>query len=229
MEKSKKRFFKPWVKGKYWSEGINGKRILVIGASQYCQKKDCPYWNQCTSMTIKDCRQYNTKCPNVIAVNYKHSLEDWPNFEIENYLEDDGYRAYQNFTSLIKNVSTLGTKQEIWDRIAFSIYVQHFIPQQNTPSLNEDDSKYFEAFLETVDELQPEVIILWGVKILNHFKQDFTKQFVEDIKICKNDGHYLKMDYNGKSYNIISAYHPSSRHWYDDLQSLEEILKSILT
>lgn len=179
-------------------------------------------------MEIKDCRQYNTKCPGVIAVNQTYTLEDWPNFEIENYLEDGGYVAYRNFTSLIKKVSSLDSKQEIWDRIAFTIYVQHFIPQQNTPSLNEDDSKYFEAFLETVDELQPDVIILWGVKILNHFKQDFTKKFVEDIKISENDGHYLKMNYNGKSYNIISAYHPSSRHWNGDLQRIEEILKGIL-
>ena len=229
MNESKKRFFKPWVKSKYYTEGINGKRILVIGASQYCLKKNCPHWSKCTSMTIKDCSQYNTICPDVVAINQEYKLEDWPNFEIENFLEEGGYPAYRNFTNLLKNVTAFVTNQDIWDRIAFTIYIQHFIPQQNTPSLNEYDSKYFESFLETIDELQPDVIILWGVKILEHFKQDFTKQFVEGIEICKTDEHFLKLIYKSQTYNIISTYHPIARgYWFSDLSRLEDILRDIL-
>lgn len=223
------RFFRPWVGTEYSGEGINGKKLLVIGASQYCTRTDCSYWTECTSESNKDCRKFNSICPDVLGNKYVSSLENWSNFEIENYLEEGGYVAYRNFTNLLLGVSGLEDKQDIWKRLAFTLYVQFFLPGKDTPDMDFRDAKFFKAFLESVDELQPDIIIIWGVKILNHLKQEFIKEYVDEIKFSPNNNHLIKMKYKGKVYNIISTYHPSSiRYWHDDIPELERVLKSVL-
>ena len=53
MPNYSKRFFVPFV-GKKYKTGINGKKVLVLGASFYCNKHDCPNFKDCTSHNIKD-------------------------------------------------------------------------------------------------------------------------------------------------------------------------------
>jgi hypothetical protein len=43
----KKRLFNPYV-GEEYEKGINGKKILVVGASFYCNEKQCDHFNKCT-------------------------------------------------------------------------------------------------------------------------------------------------------------------------------------
>lgn len=42
-----KNFFKPYV-GPLYGKGIKGKKILVLGASFYCDKTDCEFFHKCT-------------------------------------------------------------------------------------------------------------------------------------------------------------------------------------
>ena len=51
-EVKKYRFFNPWVPPKY-RKGINGKKILVLGASYYCYKITCPHFQDCTNVEKK--------------------------------------------------------------------------------------------------------------------------------------------------------------------------------
>ena len=71
---SKSQFFEPFV-GKRYAEGINGKRILVLGASFYCDRVKCPFFASCTSVIMKDSSAFDTKCPEYQAAGKKLHLE----------------------------------------------------------------------------------------------------------------------------------------------------------
>ena len=45
-------FFKPWV-GQDYSKGFKHKKIMVLGASHYCNhSKDCPFFNDCYRISL---------------------------------------------------------------------------------------------------------------------------------------------------------------------------------
>ena len=82
-------FFQPFV-GSNYHIGINGKRILVLGASFYCPKTECPFFRSCTNTTIKDSSPYDRICPEYSANGI--CLHDEPTNSIENW-----YPTYQIF------------------------------------------------------------------------------------------------------------------------------------
>ena len=64
---SKSIFFKPF-KGDKYEIGINGKKVLVVGASFYCNKTDCPFFADCTNVAKKDSSKYLTwKISNLVV------------------------------------------------------------------------------------------------------------------------------------------------------------------
>ena len=89
MPNYSKRFFVPFV-GKKYKTGINGKKVLVLGASFYCNKHDCPNFKDCTSHNIKDSSPYDKTCPEYGKQGAELRLE--PRYAIE-----ENYPAYQRF------------------------------------------------------------------------------------------------------------------------------------
>lgn len=65
-------FFEPWVGGEYWSGGMFGKRIMVLGESHYCGSgcPDCGVGDRCRGFTTKVIKDYLD--PNV-------KREEWMN------------------------------------------------------------------------------------------------------------------------------------------------------
>ena len=53
MIMDKSSFFKPY-RGEKYETGINGKKILVVGASFYCTDKSCKFFTKCTDVIKKD-------------------------------------------------------------------------------------------------------------------------------------------------------------------------------
>ena len=69
-------FFKPYV-GTFYNEGIHGKKVLVLGASFYCCKTECPYYKNCTNEDLKDSSPYDELCPFYdVALHTSPSTED---------------------------------------------------------------------------------------------------------------------------------------------------------
>ena len=59
-------FFVPWFDEDGYIEGINGKKLLVLGASFYCnqdgkRKERCEYYDGCTINL--NTRKYDLRCP----------------------------------------------------------------------------------------------------------------------------------------------------------------------
>ena len=110
-------FFKPYV-GTFYNEGINGKKVLVLGASFYCGMSQCIYYKDCTNENIKDSSPYDDICP-----YYDVALHNAPSTE--------NGTAYSKFTNSIAKALDIN-QDRFWDFVSFTNYIQFFLPHWQT-------------------------------------------------------------------------------------------------
>jgi len=209
-----KKFFNPYI-GSQYEKGICGKKVLVLGASFYCNHEDCCFFQDCTDEQNKDSSDYDSKCPQYAKNGLL--LSDSPKYELE-----ERYKAYQKFASEMTDILKLDTKEDFWDKVAFTNYVQFIIPHWNTEKRNcsERDN---EALDEVVKEYQPDVIIVWGC-VTNEF---IKEQFCYDVNIQdETDGYICHSIKWGKEITILNTYHPSSSRFKDN-GKLKHYVKSV--
>ena len=229
-KKMKKRFFEPYIGPKY-HEGIRGKKILVFGASFYCNKKSCPNFKDCTNPQSKDSSLFDKICPEYkdkLFYDKPMKLSNEPSFAIDN-----GYRAYRNFGAFMQNF--VEDKQEsIWDRMAFTDYMQFFSPTVATKPeyLSERD---FEAFVELIQELQPHIVFIWGLPVTAEVRD--KKEHIEYLhikdhdKLLESEYYVCHMDVSGVPHEIslVCTFHPSSvSYWYRDRDKLIKYFDKVI-
>ena len=215
------RFFRPYVGEKY-ETGINGKKIMVVGASFYCTKIDCPYFADCTDVVTKDSSKYDKICPEYVAKNLLLSEEPW--HEIGN-----GYRTYKIFANFISQYVDGCNCDDVWNHLAFTNYVQFILPTKNTYKsyLSERD---FNAFIEVLTELKPDIVISWGVVCLDDIRTNNPYVFDKE-ELVKSDHYISHMRIPGVDHDItlVSGYHPGSiGYWYGDLDKLSKYFQQAL-
>ena len=213
------RFFIPF-EGKKYETGINGKKVLVVGASFYCNKHDCPYFGDCTSPDKKDSSIYNKTCPVYAKQGAELRLE--PRYAIE-----ENYQAYQRFEKLMREV--VGKCAEnVWEHLAFTNYVQFFVPTINTYKeyLSNRD---FEAFIETLVELKPDVVISWGMVTIDDVRTN-NKYVIDKNKLLDSEWYicHLKVPVIEHPITLFCCFHPSSRDWNEDYGRCATYLKQVL-
>lgn len=218
---TKSRFFRPYVGEKY-ETGINGKKILVVGASFYCTTIDCPFFADCTDVVKKDSSKYDKICHDYINKNLLLSEEPW--HEIGN-----GYRTYKIFANFISQYIDEDDYKEIWNHLAFTNYVQFILPTKDTYKsyLSERD---FNAFIEVLTELKPDIVISWGVVCLDEIRTNNPYVFDKE-ELVKSDHYICHMRIPGVDHDIalVSGYHPGSiRYWYGDLDKLSKYFQQAL-
>lgn len=206
-------FFIPFI-GSNYSKGINGKKILVLGASFYCPKVNCTFFKTCTSTTIKDSSPFDTICP-----EYRDKgicLHDEPTNSIGNW-----YPTYQTFAKGLAQIVGKDDYNGIWNHFAFTNYVQFFLPSngENFRTTNENDlsERDFDAFIEVVKKLSPDIVIVWGCVINSSVKE--KNKYVFDKEMLKANEDYLcHMRISGVNHNIaiVNPNHPSSPSWHSD-------------
>lgn len=234
----KPRFFNPWV-GKHYEQGfMNGKKVLVLGASHYClcndQSEDfhCPVWGDCTSTETRDSSNYNTCCPAYINNRWVEDgikLEDDTITEIENFFDvPSSYKTYSNFTNFIIDYFGINDAEDVWNRLAFVNYAQYFLPTILTPAFDEKDVRNFEAFLLTLQELKPDIVIVWGTKTRDHFRKQYIQKMVSKLTMREND-YFWDLDYKGNTYILVNCWHPSDHfRWHGSLDNFYDALKEVL-
>lgn len=187
--------FEPWVGKKYNTSGFNDKKILVIGESFYCSEEEAV-----ATLTEKVVTDY-------LAIRngeYRENKGGWTN-------------TYLKFErSLIGKETKPEDSQEIWNSIAFYNYLQIPMsgPRESGSSIDYKNAE--KVFFEVIDELKPNLIIVWGVgKLFNKLPEDrwtWGKPLDEDGWDINNGYYQLN---NETQARCIAVYHPSSGYQWD--------------
>lgn len=220
-----KRFFEPWVPERY-NEGINGKKILVLGASYYCNKLYCTYFSECTDREKKDSSKFDNICPVIGQTRALHNEPSCATGEAQ---------VYNRFAKLFED--KLNEDENIWDYLAFTNYVQFFLPCEPNGDygktlLSDLSERDFEALIEVLQLLQPDIVITWGSVILDRVRDNneyvydksdeelaATERYVCHMKGVPGVNHEIAM---------LNCYHPSYTRWYSNIDTCLKYLNELL-
>lgn len=200
------RFFNPWIGDNYW-EGIgrNEYCVLVLGASVYCafngkRKQRCHHYNECTSSSNQDSSEFNYDCPfpETNSEGDATPLEDYPIYACSRTMDRFGEAMKDRFADWIDGDS-------FWDHIAFTEYVQYFMNHTYTNSEDLSD-RDFDAFLETLDELRPDVVIVWGKVVAGALRESKYAIDADD-----DEPWDFAWEYDNMFIRFICCTHPASK------------------
>lgn len=195
--------FEPWVGKNYKTSGYNGKKILVIGESFYCSEEEAVA--TLTTIIVED----------YLAIRkgeYRKNNGGWTN-------------TYLKFERSLKGkVTTPEESQTIWNSIAFYNYLQVPMSGARESGSPIDYKNAEKAFFEVLNELQPDLIIVWGVgKLFNNLPEDrwtWDKPLNVDGWDINNGFYQLN---NKNQVRCIAVYHPSTGYqwewWYKVISS----------
>lgn len=221
----KNRFFNPFV-GSNYTKGILNKRVLVVGASFYCDQQACPYFKRCTDVERKDSSEFDSICPAYQACG--GTLHDEPSNAIS-----DGLPTYQRFASYLSSKVNKREYAEVWSYVAFTNYVQFFLPaepgryRETRPSdLSERD---FEVFNETLRELQPHIVVIWGC-VFNSRVREQNAYLIDRSELERTEWYICHLQVPGVSHPIaiINPYHPSSPAWNNKMVDFDRYFREVL-
>jgi len=208
-----KVFFKPWIGKNYLTHGYNGKKIFLLGESHYCG--DC----------LAPCPDYfSEKCKNkTIQV-----VEDFLNYKNNNGVHKPYMTTYTRFTNIfigkkIRNNELIN----FWNSVVFYSYIQIAMDKPRQEPSMEDFETGDEAFVEVIQELQPDVIIVWGNRLWEKMPDSFH-EINEDF--LDRQGRLLYYYFNnGKEIPAMGIYHPSSSYFtYEDSPFFKVLLEKTL-
>ena len=194
-----KIFFEPWIGNQYHNGGIFKKKILIVGESHYCGGCDecgLKYNQHCTDLTT-------TKC-----------IQDYldPNCEREPWM-----KTFLKFERSLVNFETdAEDREKIWNSVAFFNFLQVAMNGARESGSPEDYEEGAEAFLEVINDLKPELIIVWGVGKLYY---SLPEQSWEEGETVTVDGYNVLNGYytlnDGHKSRIFFVYHPSVGYSWD--------------
>ncbi|HRO75574.1 MAG TPA: uracil-DNA glycosylase family protein [Crocinitomicaceae bacterium] len=201
----KKVVFLPRVKDKYEKTGWKGLKILVLGESHYGNNEIDKEKKKSITQEVFDCfMQYKS--------GKKEFFEHWMN-------------TYTKFTNVLLNKSAdYDELLNFWDSVIFYNYVQSFTSEPRSAPTKEQFKESEEAFFEVLNKYQPDLIIVWGMRLWENMSGKGDSQH-------NNDKLFNYPIDNQKSIPAYHIYHPSSSYFNfscsKDIQNIiEEIANS---
>lgn len=192
-------FFKPWVGEDYPSGGIFGKRILILGEAHLCG--GC---HNCGKVeNAEECADFTST--NCIDVLLSGETASWtPTF-----------RKFER--SLVNHPTDLEDSRKIWNSVAFYNYIQRAMDGSRKSPEWVDFRNSEDAFFEVIDELKPDLIIVWGVtRMYDSLPGGDRWCEREPLEI---DGYPVKNSFyrlsNGNEARVLWVYHPSAGYSWD--------------
>lgn len=220
-----KRFFTPFV-GDNYQQGICNKKVLVLGASFYCNRQECPFFSDCTDTEKKDSSAYNAKCP---YYQKDHLfLADEPSNCV-----GDGTTSHNRFAKYMGTLLDETDYYKIWSHMAFTNYVQFLLPAEpdrfRETRWSDLSDRDLDAFYETLHELQPQIVVVWG-NVFNSRLKEKNEHLVSLDELEQTEYYICHLNMPGIEHSIavINPYHPSSSAWYGNLEKFDTYFKSIL-
>lgn len=186
-------FFSPRIGKDYARGGIFGKKILALGESHYCGS-GCADCSECGKHP--ECSDFTT---NVV------------NWCLDSSVEREGWmNTYLKFErSLVGKETTPLESRKIWDSIAFYNFLQVAMGGAREAGTNQQYRAAAEPFMQVLEELQPDVLIVWGVRLWNNLP---NRNWTDGPKVSV-DGYEVQNGYytlpSGKKVKVVCVYHPS--------------------
>ena len=192
-------FFKPWVGEDYKTGGIFGKKILVLGEAHVCGGCDA-----CGKVeNAEECADFTSA--NCVEALLSREIAPWTG-------------AFHKFErSLVDHDTDLAESREIWNSVAFYNYIQRAMDESRKSPEWVDFRNSEEAFFEVLDELKPDLIIVWGVtRMYDNLPggdrwREGTALEIDDYNV--KNGYYRLS--NGKETRVLWVYHPSAGYSWD--------------
>ena len=187
------RFFDPYKGDFYGTEqSILSKKMLIVGASHYCQ-----HFYEC-----------GNKC-GTIAKDQDCSDFTWSVFDT--YFSSQERKHWKATYTVFAN-SVFGFEASFEDRCKFyqSVVFANYLQRAEGKNGNEKHNSWFRnpqnaaAFKQTIAEYDPEVVVIWGVRVWRALPwRDFTfdeAQSTDNVKKC---------NCQGKFFILMQVHHPS--------------------
>jgi hypothetical protein len=185
--------FRPW-EGVNYAEGFNGKKILLLGDSQY-----------------------NTGDEDG---DFVHNLvENFIGYKERNCPHAGYMNTYTKFTNILfgEKVDSK-TTINFWQSIAFYNYVQKSQEGHSISPTNEEFDDSQSAFVEVLEDYQPDLVIVWGWRLWGRI----TKFGTETDFDTSEKMYYLE----AKNKKILACGIPHPRVLsYDWTDYLQEAIK----
>lgn len=222
----KNLFFEPFV-GEHYAEGINGKKILVLGASFYCNRVNCPFFAQCTSVENKNSEPFDQRCPEYIPDGKQLHLEP-------SYCVEEAPATYVHFADYMGKHLGTDDYDTIWSHMAFTNYVQFMLPAEpdkfRTTQSSDLSERDFNAFIEVLQLLQPDIVIVWG-NVINSRLKERNEYLTDPRELHETEWYVCHLQVPGIKHQIalINPYHPSSSAWYSGLEQFDKYFTDCLT
>jgi hypothetical protein len=178
--------FLPFI-GQYYNQGIFGKKVLVLGESHYCDEKTKP----------EEFKDVTRNCVQAF-LDKNAERERWMN-------------TYRKFERALANKATsFEDSARIWDSLIFYNYLQEPMSKPRECGTLKQYKDAAEPFFETLNCYQPDVVIVWGIRLYNqmpneNWEDGHQEIVVNDYKI--NYGYYNMS--NGKKITVLAIRHPS--------------------
>lgn len=196
-------FFQPFVGKDYWSGGIFGHRILVLGESHQCDE-EC---SDCGLVSLHpECASYTSRV-----------MGDYLN---ENKPREPWMHTYLKFErSLVGHETDWPERQQIWQSVLFFNFLQVTMLKPRQAGTKEQYQQAAKPFYDVIDEYRPEYIIAWGERLWGAMPGDERWTDGETISVDGYDvytGSYRLT--GGGSSRAMPVYHPSGgyswKYWH---------------
>ena len=155
-------------------------------------------------------------------------LSDAPSGELE-----EMYRAYKNFGEFLSEYAEGTDCTTVWQNIAFTNYVQFFVPSATSHSRDAVSERDFEAFKETLLELKPDIVFVWGTIAGEAIRRGRKEVYDYDTpEFHAKEGYvcHLRLDGLDKDVVIINTYHPCNMYgrWCGNLPQLKNYTDEVI-
>ena len=178
--------FQPWV-GKNYHEGINGKRVLILGESQYSDKSKV----DCENFTID-------------------LVESYINFAAEGGESKKWMPTWTKYAKIWREYSELKSKSDFWRSVVYYNYCQKFVTKTRKPPNRENWESGKQAFIDVLEKYKPDVVFGWGMRLRKNMLFDSVK--IGGHGMNKHD-KYFEYTLKPTSRKVIPIYfthHPSA-------------------
>ncbi len=183
----------PWV-GNQYAQGINGKRVMVLGESHYCA--------------------HESEAVPAITNNIIRLLFD-------NESEHEGFmNTYTKFGRALAGGQRYDQdKEALWSSVMFYNYVQTPISEARKAPKKEEFTNSEAALFDLLEQYRPHCMIVWGSRLYNNLPRKGNQ--TEDIKL--RDGKIIETwSYklaSGHMVYILPITHPSAaftpEYWHE--------------